>query len=67
MALFPEGVTCEMEGAAIGQACTQFGIPYAEIRVISDTEGEEDYEEFEHEAALLCGHIVLDFIDSYRA
>lgn len=64
--MFPGCSMCEMEGAAIGQACNDFEIPFAEIRVISDTEGGEEYEEFEHKAAVLCAHIVIEFIKTYH-
>ena len=36
---FPDGLACEMESAAIAQACHILGIPFMSIRVISDTPG----------------------------
>jgi len=36
---FPEGVACDMESAAIAQACHKEGVPFMSIRVISDTPG----------------------------
>lgn len=53
---------CEMEGAAIAQAATLNGVPFAVVRVISDKPGFEDqtvtYAKFEREAAHRCARIV---------
>lgn len=38
---FPDALSSEMEGAAIGQACHQFNTPYVVIRAMSDV-GDED-------------------------
>lgn len=34
---FPDALCAEMEGAAVGHVCTQNGIPFCVIRVMSDT------------------------------
>jgi adenosylhomocysteine nucleosidase len=33
----PEAVCVEMEGAAVAQVCSEYGIPYAVVRTISDS------------------------------
>lgn len=42
--------------------CTAYDVPFAELRVISDSET-EDFEKFMHEAAVLCASIVIEFVD----
>ena len=52
---------CEMEGAAIAQACHVNGIPFAIVRTISDeADGASatDYPAFERKMALRCAAIV---------
>lgn len=39
---FPEGLACDMESAAIAQACYLYNVPFLSIRVISDTPGRVD-------------------------
>lgn len=44
----------EMEGAAVAQVCTEFGVPFTIIRVISDGAGDSasvDYDQFVEHAA----------------
>jgi len=41
LAHFPDALSSEMEGAAIGQACHQFNTPYVVIRAMSDV-GDEN-------------------------
>ncbi|UQS85537.1 5'-methylthioadenosine/adenosylhomocysteine nucleosidase [Apilactobacillus apisilvae] len=38
---FPDALSCEMEGAAVGQIANQFNIPYVVVRAMSDV-GDED-------------------------
>lgn len=55
------GLCCEMEGAAIAQACWLNGTPFVIIRAISDKPDETvlvDYKVFEAEAAARCARIV---------
>lgn len=52
---------CEMEGAAIAQACHVNGIPFAIVRTISDEANgasATDYPAFERKMALRCAAIV---------
>ncbi len=52
---------CEMEGAAIAQACWLNGVPFAIVRAISDkADGSDvmDYPTFEAQAAQRCAAIV---------
>lgn len=55
------GMCCEMEGAAIAQACYLNNTPYVVIRAISDKPDETeivDYKQFETKAAERCAKIV---------
>lgn len=36
---FPDGLACDMESAAIAQACYLYGVPFLSFRIISDTPG----------------------------
>lgn len=52
---------CEMEGAAIAQACVLNGVPFVIVRAISDkADGSQTelYQTFEDKAAEHCAHIV---------
>ena len=55
------GLCCEMEGGAIAQTCHLNDTPYVIIRAISDKPDgseEQEYHEFEEEAAKRCAAIV---------
>ena len=61
------GLCCEMEGAAVAQACYLNNVPFVVIRAISDKPSDtsvEEYHDFEHEAAKLCAAIVEDMVAS---
>ena len=55
------GACCEMEGAAIAQACHVAGVPFVIVRAISDKadgSGGMSYAEFEAKAADECARVV---------
>ncbi len=60
------GMCCEMEGAAIAQACYLNNTPYVVIRAISDKPDETEiveYQAFEAEAAARCAKIVQYMVE----
>ena len=60
------GLCCEMEGAAIAQACYLNDVPFVIIRAISDKPSETeivDYKTFEPYAAELCAAIVEHMVE----
>ena len=60
------GLCCEMEGAAIAQACYLNDVPFVVIRAISDKPSETevvDYKAFEAEAAARCAAIVEHMVE----
>ena len=60
------GMCCEMEGAAIAQACYLNDVPFVVIRAISDKPSETevvDYKAFEAEAAARCAAIVEHMVE----
>ncbi len=62
---FPSALVTEMEGAAVAQTCSQFNIPCAVIRAVSDTANEEasvDFDEFVILAGKRSAALVLSFI-----
>ncbi|KRL56221.1 nucleoside phosphorylase [Furfurilactobacillus rossiae DSM 15814] len=63
---FPEAVSCEMEGAAVGQVAHQFDVPYLVIRAMSDT-GNGDagvsFDEFIIEAGKRSANMLLNFFE----
>lgn len=61
------GMCCEMEGAAIAQACYLNSTPYVVIRAISDKPDETefvDYKVFEAQAAARCAKIVQYMVET---
>lgn len=53
-AIYSDALACDMESAAIAHVCHDCGVPFAVIRVVSDTPGQADnisqYENFWNEA-----------------
>ncbi|MDE6523018.1 MAG: 5'-methylthioadenosine/adenosylhomocysteine nucleosidase [Muribaculaceae bacterium] len=51
---YPDALACDMESASIAQACYDCGVPFAVVRVVSDTPGQADnisqYKNFWNEA-----------------
>lgn len=39
---YPDALACDMESASIAQACHDCGVPFAVVRVVSDTPGQAD-------------------------
>ena len=61
------GMCCEMEGAAIAQACYLNNTPFVIIRAISDkSDGSQsvEFETFEKEAAAHCASIVQHMLET---
>ncbi|MBQ6067542.1 MAG: 5'-methylthioadenosine/adenosylhomocysteine nucleosidase [Clostridia bacterium] len=61
------GLCCEMEGAAIAQACYLNHTPYVVIRAISDKPDETEiveYKDFEAKAAVHCAEIVQHMVEN---
>lgn len=40
--IFPEALACDMESASIAQTCISCGVPFAIVRVVSDTPGQAE-------------------------
>jgi len=63
--IYPEALSCEMEGAAIGQVATQFKTPFVVIRAMSDV-GDEDagvtFDEFIIQAGQKSAAMLLNFL-----
>ena len=60
------GMCCEMEGAAIAQACYLNKTPFVIIRAISDKPDETEiveYKDFKAEAAARCAEIVKNMVE----
>lgn len=61
-----QGITTEMEGAAIGHVCYLNNVPFAVIRCISDgadDQGATDFDTFVVHAAERCAKITLSLIE----
>lgn len=61
---------CEMEGAAVAQACWLNGVPFTVVRAISDkADGSDvvDYPTFEEQAAHRCAAIVGRLLERFEA
>ena len=43
--MFPDGLACDMESAAIAQTCHIFNVPFVSFRIISDTPGIKEHSE----------------------
>lgn len=62
------GIACEMEGAAIGQACYVNKVPYGVIRAISDSADDNshmDYPEFVKIASANNAKVVCEFVKAF--
>ena len=62
------GLCCDMESAAIAQVCYLNDIPFVILRVVSDSPGETEIEEYqasESDYSLSCANIVKYMMDKY--
>ncbi|GAB6092310.1 5'-methylthioadenosine/adenosylhomocysteine nucleosidase [Furfurilactobacillus curtus] len=67
---FPEALSCEMEGAAVGQVAHQFNVAYLVIRAMSDTaDGNAgvSFDEFIIEAGQKSAAMLLNFFEHVSA
>ncbi|MDE6379503.1 MAG: 5'-methylthioadenosine/adenosylhomocysteine nucleosidase [Muribaculaceae bacterium] len=67
---FPDALACDMESASIAHACRDKGVPFAVVRVVSDTPGQADnisqYKDFWTTAPEKTFHAVRSIIDSLK-
>lgn len=67
---FPDALACDMESASIAQACRDKGVPFAVVRVVSDTPGRADnisqYKDFWTTAPVKTFKAVRTIIDSMK-
>lgn len=63
---FPQGLACDMESAAIAQTCYLLQVPFASIRVISDTPGNtDDHQQQWSDFLSTMGRHSFDFMNRY--
>lgn len=63
--IYPEALSCEMEGAAIAQVAYQFSVPFLIIRAMSDVGDEnagQSFDEFIIEAGKKSANMILNFL-----
>ena len=67
---FPDALACDMESASIAQACLDKNVPFAVVRVVSDTPGQADnisqYKDFWTTAPEKTFVAVRSIIDSLK-
>lgn len=67
---FPNALITEMEGAAVGQTCYQFNVPFIVVRAISDSGDEEasiSFDEFIIQAGKDSATLVVHLIANMKA
>lgn len=68
--VFPDALACDMESASIAQACRDKDVPFAVVRVVSDTPGQADnisqYKDFWSTAPEKTFQAVRSIIDSLK-
>ena len=68
--VFPDALACDMESASIAQACLDGNVPFAVVRVVSDTPGQADnisqYKDFWTSAPEKTFQAVRSIIDSLK-
>ena len=67
---FPDALACDMESASIAHACRDKGVPFAVVRVVSDTPGQADnisqYKDFWTAAPEKTFQAVRSIIDALK-
>ncbi|GAA6113629.1 MAG: 5'-methylthioadenosine/adenosylhomocysteine nucleosidase [Apilactobacillus sp.] len=66
---FPDALSCEMEGAAVGQVANQFNIPYVVVRAMSDNangDADKSFDEFILEAGKRSAKMLLDLFANQK-
>lgn len=62
---FPDMIACEMEAAAVAQACHVFEVPFVIIRSLSDIAGKENavtFEQYLGQAATHSAKVILEML-----
>ncbi|CAI2614210.1 5'-methylthioadenosine/S-adenosylhomocysteinenucleosidase [Apilactobacillus kunkeei] len=66
---FPDALSCEMEGAAVGQVANQFDIPYVVVRAMSDNangDADRSFDEFIIDAGKKSAQMLLDLFANQK-
>lgn len=66
---FPDALSCEMEGAAVGQVANQFDIPYVVVRAMSDNangDADRSFDEFILDAGKKSAKMLLDLFANQK-
>lgn len=66
---FPDALSAEMEGAAVGQVATDHDVPYVVVRAMSDTGDEEagvSFDEFIIQAGQRSAKMLLELFDELK-
>ena len=66
---FPEMIACEMEAAAVAQACHTFETPFVIIRSLSDIAGKENavtFEKYLEQAATHSAKVILEMLNQLK-
>ena len=62
LAILPEVLCVEMEGAAVAQVCFEYDIPFVVIRIISDTANENSVVDFNQFIAQIASKFSVEII-----
>lgn len=61
----PEALCCEMEGAALAQACVEAGVPFCVIRVISDSGDGSAFVDFNKFCDRIAGNLCYNIFEAF--
>lgn len=61
----PEALCCEMEGAAVAQACFELKVPYVVVRVVSDSGDGSAHADYEKFCNTLAGSVTFAILDEF--